>query len=48
MAAAKIRKGDRVVVRTTQAPDDVARLTCKALRDNSVPRHELVEVARLR
>jgi hypothetical protein len=35
-----------VSVRTTRDPDSVAQLTCKAHRDNSVPRHELLGVTR--
>ena len=35
-----------VVVRTTADPETATRLTCKALRDNPVPRHDLVSVAR--
>lgn len=37
----------RVVVRTSQTADRVARLTCQAARDNPLPRHEVLEVARL-
>ena len=35
-----------VVVRTSTDPATATRLTCKALRDNPVPRHELVGVVR--
>lgn len=35
-----------VVVRTTKDPGSATRLTCKALRDNPVPEHELVSVTR--
>jgi len=34
-----------VRVRTVLDPESATRLTCKALRDNSVPRHELLSVA---
>ncbi len=36
-----------VTVRTSQVPDVAARLTCKAQRDNPLPRHELVGISRL-
>lgn len=35
-----------VVVRTTRDPATAARLTCKAQRDNPVPAHDLLSVAR--
>ena len=35
-----------VVVRTTADPATAARLTCKAHRDNPIPRHELLSVVR--
>jgi hypothetical protein len=35
-----------VVVRTTTDPATATRLTCKARRDNPIPRHELVGVVR--
>jgi len=35
----------RVVVRTTQGPGVL--LTCRAIRENPSPRHEVVEIARL-
>ena len=35
-----------VVVRTTSDPAGATRLTCKAQRDNPVPRHEVISVVR--
>jgi hypothetical protein len=35
-----------VVVRTTADPATTARLTCKAHRDNPIPRHDLVSLVR--
>ena len=35
-----------VVVRTHREPETAARLTCKAQRDNPIPRHEVLAVAR--
>ena len=35
-----------VVVRTARDSGSAARLTCKAQRDNPVPRHELLRVER--
>jgi hypothetical protein len=37
----------RVVVRTTRDPGAAARLTCKAGRDNPIPRHDVLDVERL-